>query len=254
MIDAARAQLARYPTVRLIEGQATAATKEADGFRVILASGETVRAARIVLAFGVSDELPALPGLIERWGRTVIVCPYCHGYEFAGKQLGVLYGGSMSVHQAALIADWGPTTLYLNGAAPLDQAATALLTGRGVAVNAAPITALEDETGSLARIHLANGEVGALDAMYIAPRARLNSTIAEQLGCALDAGRFGPIIRVDPMKQTTVPGVYAAGDVIQSNNITIAAADGVIAGTLLHSSLVFGLAPHETAKPSDNRR
>src|SRR5690606_18747631 len=113
LLATARSQVAAYPTVTFVEGKALRAAREADGFSVTLATGEVLEGSRLVLAFGVSDALPAIPGLAERWGNSVIHCPYCHGYEFSGQRLGVLYLSPASIHQAMLVTEWGPTTLFL---------------------------------------------------------------------------------------------------------------------------------------------
>ena len=240
MLASARSQVAAYPTATFIEGEAISAASGPDGFTVRLATGEALEAARLVLAFGISDELPAIPGLAERWGRSVLHCPYCHGYEFSGHRLGVLRVSPMSVHQAMLIAEWGPTTLYLNGASQPDDASLAQLRTRGVAIEPAPVSALEGDGTQLSAIELADGRRSCVTALYIGPRTRLNSEIAQQLGCALDEGRFGSIIRTDETKMTTVSGVYAAGDITRdAHNVTWASADGVMAGTAVHRSLIF---------------
>jgi thioredoxin reductase len=193
-----------------------------------------------VLAFGISDELPAIPGLAERWGRSVLHCPYCHGYEFGGRRLGVLHVSPMSVQQATLIAEWGPTTLYLNGASLPDESSLAQLQERGIAIEPVPVSALRGDGPELVAIELADGRTCSVSALYLGPRTRLNSGIAQQLGCVIDEGRFGSIIRTDDAKMTTVPGVYAAGDITRdAHNVTWASADGVTAGTALHRSLVF---------------
>ena len=127
MLATARSQVAAYPTASFVDGKAISAAREPDGFSVKLATGDVLEGARLVLAFGIWDELPAIPSLAERWGRSVLHCPYCHGFEFSGKRLGVLYVSSLSLQQAMLIAEWGPTTLYLNGASKLDDAALAEL-------------------------------------------------------------------------------------------------------------------------------
>lgn len=240
MIATARAQLRAYPSVAFVQGEAVNARAADGGFAVTLATGETIEAAKLVLAFGISDILPDLPGLAERWGKSVLHCPYCHGFEYVGQRLGVLQVAPMSAHQAMLIADWGPTTLFLNGGDMPDQATRAKLVERGVVIEPAPIAALEGKGETLASLRLSNGNAVGLDALYLAPRSRLNSPIAEQLGCALDDGPFGPVIRTDTAKLTTVPGVYAAGDAARApHNATWAAADGVTAGVSLHQSLVF---------------
>ena len=240
MLASARAQVAAYPTVAFVDDAATAATRDNEGFTVTTARGELLRAARLVLAFGISDELPTLPGLAERWGHSVLHCPYCHGYEFSSRRLGVLYVSPASVHQAALIADWGPTTLYLNGAPALDDEAMALLHARRVEIEPSPVKALHGPQLALAEIELANGHSRGVDALYLGPRTRLNSDVAQQLGCELTDGRFGSIIQTDGSRMTTVSGVYAAGDITRdAHNVTWASADGVTAGLAVHRSLIF---------------
>jgi thioredoxin reductase len=240
MIAAARAQVQRYPTVQILADEASAARSVLGGFEVTLTGGATLSAVKLALAFGVSDVLPELPGLAERWGKSVLHCPYCHGFEYAGRRLGVLQTSPMSSHQALLIADWGPTTLYLNGGEPPDGEARAKLTRRGVTIEPKRIASLHGENRALSSLLLEDGREASIDALYVAPRTRLNSTIAEQLGCALDDGPFGPIVRTDATKLTSVPGVYAAGDIARvPHNASWAAADGVTAGVFLHQSLVF---------------
>lgn len=240
MIASAMAQVQRYPTVQSVAGEASAARAVQGGFEVTVKDGAMLTAAKLVLAFGVSDVLPQLQGLDERWGRSVLHCPYCHGFEYAGSRLGVLQSTPMSAHQALLVADWGPTTLYLNGGATPDEETQARLAQRGVTIEPARIMALRGEAPALSTLLLEDGRETAIDALYVAPRSRLNSPIAGQLGCALDDGPFGPVIRTDDKKQTTIPGVYAAGDIARvPHNASWAAADGVTAGVFLHQSLVF---------------
>lgn len=241
LLAAARAQVAAYPTVTFVDGQAIEAAPDDGGFTVRLSTGETMEAAKLVLAFGISDELPAIPGLAERWGRSVLHCPYCHGFELSGQRLGVLYVSPRSVHQAMLIAEWGPTTLYLNGAPIPDPNVLEQLGARGVAIEPERVQSLHGDGEGLSAIVLVDGRRSPVDAVYLGPPTRLNSTIAEQLGCELDEGPFGPIVRTDETKATTVPGVFAAGDITRAvHNVTWASADGVTAGTSVHRSLVFG--------------
>jgi len=240
MLATARSQVAAYPTVSFVNGEAATATKTPDGFSVTLAAGDVLEGVRLVLAFGISDELPGIPGLAERWGSSVLHCPYCHGYEFSGQRLGVLHGSPKSIHQAMLVSEWGPTTLYRNGGDEPDDASLAELTKRGVAIEPARVKALHGDGSRLSAIELVDGRLSPADALYVGPRTRLNSEIAQQLGCELDDAQFGPIIRTDADKITTVPGVYAAGDITRgAHTVTFAAADGVMAGLAVHRSLVF---------------
>jgi thioredoxin reductase len=240
MIGTARKQLERYPTVRFVDGKAMEARAAGRGFAIRLNEGETLEGERLVLAFGVSDVLPQLPGLAERWGASVLHCPYCHGFEYADRPLGVLYRNERSAEQALLIAEWGLTTLYLNGNNAPDEAALARLAVRGVVVEPASIVALEGEGKALSSAILADGRRSAVEALYLFPTVRLNSGIAEQLGCAIDVSPFGPVIHTSAMKETTIPGVFAAGDAArEAHNASWAAADGVTAGAATHRSLVF---------------
>ena len=237
----ARERLLAYPSVTLVDGVATSARAEpSGGFSVRLESGEALSANKLVLAFGVSDVLPDMPGLAERWGKSVLFCPYCHGYEFRGERQGVLAVGPISSYQAVVVADWGPVTFFLNGQGELDEAALGQLAQRSVAIEPARIAALEGDAPGLTGVALADGRSVPLSALYLLSGTRLNSPIAEQLGCALEDGPFGRVIRIDETGMTTVPGVYAAGDIVRPahNNATLASADGVTAGVSLHQALV----------------
>lgn len=240
ILATARAQLLAYDTVELTEAEASAARVNEDGFAVSLASGEQVTARKLILAFGLRDELPDLPGLQERWGKTVLHCPYCHGIEFSDRQLGVLYSTPMSVHQARLIAEWGPTTLYLSGTElAADEIAT--LDARGIRIETAPVTGLSGEGTDLSALELADGRSSAISALYIAPRSCLSSPLAAQLGARIDEGPMGPVIHTDGDKMTSVPGLYAAGDIARApHSVSWSVADGVTAGTSAHRALVFG--------------
>jgi len=247
LIAAARERLQAYPSVRFVDGRAVDARRVDDDtgggqrFTVSLDDGSTLAARRLLLAVGVQDVLPEIDGLQPRWGTSVLHCPYCHGYEFGGQRLGVLYASPESVHHALLIADWGPATLLLNGNA-IDDASSELLRQHGVAVEPAVVSGLEGPLPHLAGVRLAEGRLLPLEAMFIAPRVRIAAPLASALGCEIVDGPIGSMLRVDELKMTSVPGVYAAGDAAQMrHNATLASADGVLAGVALHRSLVAGL-------------
>ena len=199
-----------------------------------------IEASKLVLAFGISDELPSVSGLAERWGSSVLHCPYCHGYEFSGQRFGVLNISLMSAHQAMLIAEWGPTTFYLNGASDVDASVLAELQKRGVVIETTPVKALHGKDTQLSVIELADGRRLSANALFLGPRNHFNSDIGRQLGCEIDEAPFGQTIRTDLQMMTTVPGVYAAGDITRgAHTVTWACADGVTAALALHRSLVF---------------
>ncbi len=240
IVAIARAQLARYPTVSFLDGEAIQALAQDGGFTVVMAGGEQVRGARLILATGMRDELPPLPGLQARWGQTVLHCPYCHGFEVAGEPLGVLAAHPMSVHQAMLLPDWGPTTYFTQGQFEPSPEDAPHLGARGVHVERTPVVALLGDAPALTGVVLADGRELPLRALFVASRVHMASPLAGQLGCEFDEGPLGPVIRVDDMKQTTVPGVFAAGDAsTPMSNATLASASGVMAGVCAHRSLVM---------------
>jgi thioredoxin reductase len=240
MIAQAREKLAAYPTVDFIDDRVVEAAPAAGGFEVRLAAGQSLEAGKLVLAFGLVDDLPDIPGLAGKWGQSVLHCPYCHGHEFRDQRLGVLNVMEKSSHQALMIPDWGPTTFFLNSGVMPDAGTLESLRRRDVTLEAGRIQSLEGSETDLSGVRLEDGRLVALDALFIAARTRMASEIAEQLGCAFDAGMMGPVIRVDGRQMTTVPGVFAAGDIArQMHNATFASADGVMAGTAVHQALIF---------------
>ena len=235
----ARAQVAAYPTAAFRMAEATAARAIDGGFEITMDDGSVTSGRRLLLAHGVVDDLPDLPGVKERWGRTALHCPYCHGYEIGGGALGVLGAGPMSVHQALMVADWGDVTLFLNGAFTLDESEATKLARRGVNVEPEPVVALEGEAPTLTGARLADGRLVPLKAIFVGPRLRQPGSMAESLGCIVDETPMGHIVRTDEWKQTTVPGVFAAGDTAaMMSNLTLASASGVLAGIALHRSLI----------------
>lgn len=244
-----RAQLLAYPTVRLHAGEATDAhALGAGAFAVDLASGDSLRAERLILATGVVDELPGIPGLAERWGITVLHCPYCHGYEVADGRLGILVTSEPSMRKALLLPGWSAdVTLFTDGTFFPDADQQAVLAERGVRVETRPVDALVGDAPGLAGVRLGDGDLVALDALFITTRTRMASPLAEQLGCAVDEGQFGPVVRTDARKETSVPGVFCAGDAArESHSATWAAADGATAGISAHQSLALVAAPAST--------
>lgn len=177
ILERARDQLHNYPLICTIEGEAVRAEPAGSGFTVHLADGEQVSGRRIILAFGLTDNLPVIDGLSERWGKSVFHCPYCHGLEYSDRRLGVLYRLPMSVHQAMLVAEWGPTTLFLNGAT-LDAESADALAARGIAIDRGAVAGLSGDGESLAAVLLEDGRSCPVEALYVAPRSTLSSPIA----------------------------------------------------------------------------
>jgi thioredoxin reductase len=234
-----RSQLLAYSTVQWLDAQAREAQKTDGGFVVSLEGAPSVTGQRIILATGVIDQLPNLPGLAERWGRHVFHCPYCHGYELQQGRIGVLASSALSMHHALMLPDWGETTLFLNGSFVPDGDQQAALQARGVHVEEGLIERLAGETLDVV---MKDGRVIALDGLFTMTRLLPGSPIAEQLGCQFDETPMGMQIRTDATKESSIPGVFACGDAARlAGNVALAVGDGVMAGAAAHRSLMLGL-------------
>ncbi|WP_020697638.1 NAD(P)/FAD-dependent oxidoreductase [Reyranella massiliensis] len=245
IIATAKKQLAKYRTVEHCEGRATKARAVHDGFRVLLGDGSEVTSSRIILATGVRDALPDISGVKDRWGSSVLHCPYCHGYELNERPVGVLASSEIAFHQAMLVPDWGPTTLFTQGIFTPTPEQEAQLVARGVTIEPTPIAELLGTSPALEAVRLSDGRTVAISGLFIAPRTELTSDLAAQLGCKLEAGPLGPFIDVDLRQQSSVPGVFAAGDVASPiANATMAAAAGAMAAGSAHHSLIYGAGEH----------
>ncbi|MGO6900614.1 NAD(P)/FAD-dependent oxidoreductase, partial [Rhizobium ruizarguesonis] len=135
-------QLSLYPTVTIRQGKVVRAQSDGDAFIVGTEDGDEERAACILLATGVSDTLPEIPGLKERWGRSALHCPYCHGFEVSGGKLGVLANHPHSAHSAMMIPDWGATTFFSQALFEPEEEQLVKLTARGVRIERSPIVEL----------------------------------------------------------------------------------------------------------------
>jgi len=233
----ARAQLMAYDTVEWLDAKVLGAQLTQQGFEVEIDGGAARMARRLVLATGVVDTLPEVPGLAQRWGRHVFHCPYCHGYELQQGRVGVLASSALALHQALLLPDWGTTTLLLNGSFEPDTQQMAQLQARGVTVETG---AVREITGH-ADVVLQGGRVLAFEGLFTAPRSHVASPIAAALGCGFVEGPMGAVIQTDAMKATTVAGVFACGDAARAGgSVALAVGDGMLAGVAAHQSLVFG--------------
>lgn len=234
----ARAQLMAYPTVQWMDSAAVTCDGNVDHFVVGSEDGGRYEARRVVLSSGVVDALPSIPGLSERWGKSVFHCPYCHGYELHDGRIGVLASSPLSMHHALMLPDWGQTTFFLNNAFVPDAEQIVQLQARGVTIEHKPIVRL---SGISADVELRDGRIVALDGLFTMTRTTPASPLGEQLGCVLEQGPMGPFLKTDAFQATSIPGVFACGDIARAaGSVTLAVADGAMAGVGAHQSLVFG--------------
>ncbi|KRA96624.1 pyridine nucleotide-disulfide oxidoreductase [Devosia sp. Root685] len=212
LLASARAQIAHYPTVKMISGKAVGISGEPDNFAVTTAEGETISGRRLILSYGIVDEFPAIPGFAESWGKTVIHCPFCHGYEVAGTRWGLVYSSPMSLHGPILYANWtDDITLILDGHEIIAEERHKL-EQRGVKIVDGKLAAIHHEAGRISGVTMADGEKIGLEALYAHPHNRPSADLHLQLGLDMKDTPTGTMIAVSDMQLTSRPGIFAAGD------------------------------------------
>ncbi|WP_082659768.1 NAD(P)/FAD-dependent oxidoreductase, partial [Cellulomonas sp. B6] len=209
------------------------------------ADGRTHRARRLVVATGMRDVLPDVPGLRERWGRDVLHCPYCHGWEVRDRRLAVLATGPRAVHAALLVRQLSAdVTLLTNDAFAPDAEQRADLAGRGVRVVPGRVTGALVEEDALTGLTLGDGDVVPCDAVFVGSRAVLDDAVVDGLGLETTALDFlgedvGRAVAVDATGATSVPGVWAAGNVTGPQHaLASSIAAGSLTGAHVNASLV----------------
>ena len=227
---------------RVVDGEVQEVLRELDGrLTVVLGDGHRLTGRRLLLATGLADELPDLPGLRERWGRDVLHCPYCHGWEVRDQPVAVLASGPMSVHQALLFRQLTDDLTYLAGAQPPTPEQAEQLAARGVRVVTTPAVGLEVVEDRLAGVRLADGTVVACTALAVATRMRARTGFLAGLGLApvehpLGVGEH---LVTDAQGRTEAAGVWAAGNVADlSAQVGASAAAGAAAAAQINGDLV----------------
>jgi thioredoxin reductase len=207
------------------------------GFTLRLAGGRSLRARRLLLATGAVDELPDIPGARERWGRDFLHCPYCHGWEVRDQPLGVLGSGPASVEHAHLLREWSDDIVFFAHTYPVGDAERAVLAARGVEVVDGPVARFSVVRDRLQAVELEDGRVVPRSAVFARPALRpRDDRLIGSLGCEVDEGGF---VRVDPTGRTSVPGIWAAGNVCNPRaQVVTAAGEGSAAAITLNADLV----------------
>ncbi|NBH11051.1 NAD(P)/FAD-dependent oxidoreductase [Amycolatopsis sp. SID8362] len=226
LLEIGRAELAGYG-VDVLEDSVT---RLEPGFTARLASGRELTARRVLVATGVHDDLPGLPGLRESWGTDAVTCPYCHGYEVRDQPLGVLGTEPMSVEHALLVRQWSPDVVYFAHTAPPSEADRERLDARGIRVVDGVVAAVRRAGGRLTGIELGDRFVPRT-ALFLRTRTVPHDELLRGLGYVEGD--------VDPSGKTSVPGVWAAGNVVDARaTVIIAAAQGAAAAGALNHDLV----------------
>ncbi len=215
LLALARGDLEPYG-VRIVDGTADRAEQQPDGWSVRVPDGTQVRGRHLILASGLRDVIPDVPGAREAWGRGLLQCPYCHGWEVRDQALGVLGSAETSIHQALLLRQWSDdVTFYPHLLGLLGDEDNRRLRNRGVRIAEGEVTGFaldpadDDGPRSLQGVHLADGSVIPCDAMFCEPGADAGTPLLDALGCDL---RDDGCVSTDDIGRTSVERVWAVGN------------------------------------------
>lgn len=233
----AREQLAAYPNVLVRDVRVESISGTRGDFEVKLTDG-SVRARRIILSTGMIDERLPLPGFAELWGRSIFQCPYCHGWEVRAQRWAYLASSVEHLHFPFQLRAWTEDVIVF-ASFDLPEELRARLHAAGIGLERAPVTRLVAHEGKLEALELADGRRVARDVLFAHPPQR-QLELVEKLGVALDADGF---VKVDAMtRETSVPGIYAAGDLTtRLQAAIIAAGQGMQAAAVLNFELTSEL-------------
>jgi thioredoxin reductase len=206
----AKEQVKAYDTVIMIDGQVVKAEKAGGGFFVALGDGSSYYASNLVFATGIIDVFPDIPGFAESWGKSVLHCPYCHGYEVRNVPTGILGNGDYAFEFGSLISNWtSDLTIYTNSPSSLSGDQSAKLLSHNIRIVEDSIARFKNIDGYIDEIVFVNGRAESVKALYARPAFKQHSHLPEALGCEMSDDGY---IKVDSAQRTTVPGIYACGD------------------------------------------
>ncbi|MER6626278.1 NAD(P)/FAD-dependent oxidoreductase [Streptomyces sp. NPDC000931] len=250
LLERGRAEVASYGGV-VESGRVVAVERAGDGFAVGLADGSVVGARRLLVTTGLVDELPDIDGLAEHWGSGVLHCPYCHGWEVRDQPVAVVADGPVAVHAGLLWRQWTDrVTVLADPARDLGPQGREKLVARGGTVVDGPVRAVESDADGVSGVRTVDGVVVAVRVVVVPTFMRARSRLLADLGVAVSEVRMGEHVmgthvEVDAMGATSVPGVWAAGDVTSpSAQVVGSAAAGNRAGAAINADLVMAEAEH----------
>jgi thioredoxin reductase len=250
LLETGRAEVRGYGG-QVVAGEIIAVARAAGGFTVTLADGRSAGARRLLVTTGLADELPGVPGLRQRWGRDVVHCPYCHGWEARDQVIGVLGTGPVAVHQAQLFRQFSAdVTLFLHTTAALGPDQAEELAARGIKVVPGEVVSLDISDDHLAGVRLRDGRTVACQVLVTAPRMTARGGLLAALGLkpTEHPSGAGEYIAAGPMGLTEVPGVWVAGNVTDlMAQVGAAAAAGVMAAAAINGDLIAEETRHAVA-------
>ncbi|MDF2380240.1 NAD(P)/FAD-dependent oxidoreductase [Nostoc ellipsosporum NOK] len=232
----AQQQVAAYPTILFTTATVTR-VEGTNGDFTVHTDGGRFTAGKILFATGVYDELSHPEGLAACWGKSVLHCPYCHGYEVRGRLTGILASGPGAFEMSRLLSQWTRQLVLLTDGGPMpDAEQERLIRKHGISIITNKVVRLHHENGQLQRVEFANGQVLPLEVMYTHAPKRQHCPAPVQLGCAVDD--MGLLV-VNDFQETNIKGVYAAGDNCNPmRSVSLAVSAGSKAGALINKALV----------------
>ncbi|QCQ16305.1 FAD-dependent oxidoreductase [Microbacterium sp. RG1] len=225
---------------RFVDGSVSHLDADQDGVTVTLADGTTHRARALIVATGLSDELPDIPGLAERWGRTVLHCPYCHGWEVRDQTIGVLTTSPLGAHQAQLLTQWSDdVVVFTAGLGELDPELRHRLLARGVRLVSSPVIDVRGDGDRIDAVRTADGREVAVSAIFTAGRPVPNDGFLDGLDLVRTEGPLGAMIQVDRLGRTSHPRIWAVGNVVDpSANVPLSMGTASFVGAGVNAALV----------------
>lgn len=234
-LQISREQLARFPSVQFHRALATSIARRGNEFAITTDDGARFRAQTVLLATGILDEIPDLPGIEDFYGRSVHHCPYCDGWEHQDEPIAIYGKGDAAAGLAEEMLIWSSDIVYFSDGATLSRSVRDKLERLGIDVVETKIVALRGAEGRLEFVELTNGDLCARQSMFFLSPQRQNCELAEKLGCELDAG----FVICDGDAKTCIPGVYAAGNTSTGLQLAIvAAAEGAKAAHAINTELM----------------
>jgi thioredoxin reductase len=241
LLEVGRAEVRGYGA-QVLDGRVASAEVVDDGFAVTLEDGRWVGARRLLITTGLVDELPDVPGVRERWGRDVLHCPYCHGWEVRDQAIGILASGPMAMHQTLLFRQLtADVTLFLHTAPWPTEEEAEQLAARGIAVVKGEVASLEVREDRLTGVRMRSGELVPRSAVVVGPRFAARAGMLAGLGLETTdhPSGIGEHIEADATGLTAVPGVWVAGNVTDPTAQVLASASaGAMAGAHINADLV----------------
>lgn len=235
LLSLGRAEVEAYGG-RILDGEAVDLVGTRSGrFEVLLDDGTRLSARRLLVTTGLRDELPHIAGLHERFGRDVLHCPYCHGYEVRDRRLGVIGGAPNSLHQVHLVRQWASDVVFFANGADLTDEQHEQLVARAIGVVDGHVTRVVAEHDVLTAVEVEGARIVVRDAVFVAPRFVPNTDLLTRLGCAADEQGW---LRADAGR-TSVAGVWAAGNAVNPRaQVITAAGEGSAVAIALNADLV----------------